>query len=233
MTDFSALDEAFDGATTPEKKPDRVSGTAEEVVRAGGESGERRIELSELRIEMTAQEGPRAFLFSSRRRGRMLMNLIGVGLSIRPLSPVHLSDSTDLDQNAPGTLTHLEWLEDLALPLNPAPGAGSEAAVDLRLLAVSARGALPSILLPRTKLTRCAHSFGEEWTAIDSCHLGTLERAVRAFGGVRGTRVQEVGRGDWRARMGESGRLDVLIAPLTIDVCRTQGEALLVRPTGW
>lgn len=64
MTDFSALDEAFGGIASPEKKPEILPDVAEEVVQRGGQHGERRIELSELRIEMTAQEGPRAFGFS-------------------------------------------------------------------------------------------------------------------------------------------------------------------------
>lgn len=127
----------------------------------------------------------------------------GVGLSIRPLSPVHLSDSTDLEQDAPGTLTHLEWLEDVVLPSGLSLEMGSEDAVDLRLLAVTARGAF-SPFAPWTTLMLFARSFRGGWTTVNSRHLVHIERALRTLRSVRWARVQEVGRCYWGAGMGES-----------------------------
>lgn len=41
-----------------------------------------------------------------------------------------------------GDPTHLEWLEDIELPQPPTADRGSQGGVDLRLLAVTALGAL-------------------------------------------------------------------------------------------
>lgn len=59
-------------------------------------------------------------------------------MTIRPLTPLHLSDPTPLgDLN--GFLTHLEWLEDVEVRTEgEAIDSGSEAATDLRLLAITA-----------------------------------------------------------------------------------------------
>lgn len=90
-----------------------------------------------------------------------------IELTIKPLSPLHLSDPTLLGSSIEGTLTHLDWLEDIELPSSfsssasnvgspPAAGAaagggggegeGSESSCDLHLLAVLAARMFLSLL---------------------------------------------------------------------------------------
>lgn len=60
------------------------------------------------------------------------------GLTIRPLSPVPLSDAANPTQTACGALTHLEWLEDVDLPTSSVATDATEPPLDVRLLAVTA-----------------------------------------------------------------------------------------------
>ncbi|KAM0792603.1 hypothetical protein ACM66B_005264 [Microbotryomycetes sp. NB124-2] len=126
FADFSALDEAFGTATKP--SPVDVDVVASGVGQDGGgdddettkfvasvESDElsRRTELSEVRIEMMAVDGPRVV--------------------IKSLAPVHLCDPLD-EQTAAflGDVTSLDWLEMNGVQQNLSDGG-----VGLNLLAVA------------------------------------------------------------------------------------------------
>lgn len=100
---------------------------------------------------------PLFFLLPSPSPLTSLFNVIE--LSIKPLSRLHISDPTLLGQTIKGSLTHLDWLEDIELPSfissnasndgSPLTGGaggggggageeGSESSCDLHLLAVLA-----------------------------------------------------------------------------------------------
>ncbi|KAI5478688.1 hypothetical protein MNV49_004715 [Pseudohyphozyma bogoriensis] len=81
-----------------------------------GRWGERKVELSEVKVELNAPGGPR--------------------VTTRPLAPLFLFDVAEGEENdVTGELIKLEWLENVELPGSVG---GSEEAVDLKLLTVLA-----------------------------------------------------------------------------------------------
>ncbi|GAA5990801.1 hypothetical protein JCM11641_005174 [Rhodosporidiobolus odoratus] len=208
-TDFTSLDEAFGASTsaststvtvpTFEVKKDEEGGTEkdkagedEEVdlvwaeVDEEGSRGKWKVELTEVRVEMTASEGPR--------------------LTLRPQPPLYLSPSPALSASPSSSpspshteisddplLTHLLFLGDVALPhplsslTSPSPSthlthSASESAVDLCLLAVTA-AASPSPSQPQKR----------EWqstlTSYALSHASTGYVLSEAFHGLEGRRL--------------------------------------------
>lgn len=119
-----------------------------------------RVELTEVKIETLLVEGTRECTGCCTRVALTDNAILFTGLTVRPQQPLHLSplpavgtDGEDLLEHADPILTHLTFLGDVALPhplqlTTQSPTLalyGSEAAVDLSLLAVTAhRRAQPS-----------------------------------------------------------------------------------------
>lgn len=142
FTDFSALDEAFGGPSVPPPVPivePPTEGVVQQGERASGgdDDHEKKVDLCEVRVQMNALEGPRKSFGVVAAPTLVLISHLA-GLTIRPLPPLYLTNPTDSgNSNSLGELTHLDWLEDVELPV-PSADHTSQSGVDLRLLAVSA-----------------------------------------------------------------------------------------------
>lgn len=191
---------------------------------AGGNS-KWKVELTEVRVEMLNSDGPRAWLLSlSLSLSSLSLPLMHLrtgfaGVTVRPQAPLYLSPlpASSFDQREQSTttasaleatdpvLTHLTFLGDVALPhplqqttMSPTLSLdGSEAAVDLSLLAVTAH-----------RLSSPSPSSPPRWSSTLTSYALSKEEAYplsEAFQTLEGRKVdaatQVDGEAGWVARL--------------------------------